>query len=323
MGKAEYKFNKETLEYERVKISKKDKVKKVGWFFSSSLFLAFIILLAAYPLLKNYVASEQLEENKKLKLEYSYLNSKFDELSKELSTLQLRNDSVYADIFGIPPVSENLKIAGTGGTDPFEHLRGYSNSKLMIETATRIKELESHLKVHQHGFERIEKLSKIRNEKLACIPAIQPIHNHNLIRTSSGFGMRMHPVYKVMKMHTGLDFTAKVGTKIFATGDGVIKEVSASKIGYGNHVVIDHGFGYETLYAHLSDFEVRKGQKIKRGEVIGYVGNTGTSTGPHLHYEVIKNGRQINPVNFFFNDITYEEYREMVEISTRLSTTMD
>lgn len=323
MGKAEFKFNKETLEYERVQVSKKDRFKKIGWLFSSSLFIAVVILVASYPLLKGFVAAEQIEENKKLRLEYSYLNSQFDELANELNTLQLRNDSVYADIFGIPPVSENLKIGGTGGRDPYEHLKGFSNSKLMIETAKKINRLSAELEVHKHGFERIEKLSKIRNDKLACVPAIQPIHNHNLIRTSSGFGMRLHPVYKVMKMHTGLDFTAKVGTKIFATGDGVIKEVSRSKIGYGNHVVIDHGFGYTTLYAHMSDFEVRQGQKVKRGEVIGYVGNTGTSTAPHLHYEVTKNGRQINPANYFFNDITYDEYKEMVEISSRLSTSMD
>jgi murein DD-endopeptidase MepM/ murein hydrolase activator NlpD len=158
---------------------------------------------------------------------------------------------------------------------------------------------------------------------LASIPAIQPISNQELKRMASGFGYRMHPIYKTRKLHTGMDFTAPTGTEIFSTGNGVIKKVVNSKRGYGHHIVIDHGFGYETLYAHMSKFNVIRGQKIRRGDVIGYVGSTGTSTAPHLHYEVHKDNRKINPINFYFNDLTPDEYDEMIEISSSANQSFD
>ena len=179
------------------------------------------------------------------------------------------------------------------------------------------------INIHKKGFERIDKLANTRAEKLSHVPAVQPIHNHNLIRTASGFGMRMHPVYGVPKMHSGIDFTAKTGTDIYSTGDGVVENVKRSYTGYGKHVIINHGFGYKTLYAHMSEFSVRKGQKVKRGDIIGKVGNTGTSTGPHLHYEVIRNNKKIDPANFFFNDLNYDQYQEMVKISSQINTSLD
>jgi len=323
MSKAKFKFNNKTLQYEKVELSWKDRFKKLGIHFGFSALLSLVFIVAAFPFVEQIIARKQISENKKLISEYQFLNSKVEELSNELSILRLRDDSVYANIFGVPPVSQNLRIAGTGGADEFDHLKGFSNSKLMIASAKKLSALESRVEIHKKGFERIEKLSNTRDKKLSHIPAIQPIHNHNLIRTASGYGMRLHPVYNVYKMHTGLDFTAKVGTKIFSTGDGIVVEVTSSRTGYGNHIVINHGFGYQTLYAHLNTMEVSIGQKIKRGEVIGTVGNTGTSTAPHLHYEVIKNGQKVNPANFFFNDLDYEEYKEMMKISERLNTSMD
>jgi murein DD-endopeptidase MepM/ murein hydrolase activator NlpD len=193
----------------------------------------------------------------------------------------------------------------------------------MLESANLIATLERQVNIHKSGFDRIKNLAGTRSARLSHVPAIQPIHNHNLIRTASGFGMRMHPVYKVPKLHTGVDFTAKTGTEIFAAGDGVVFNVKKSYTGYGQHVIIDHGFGYKTLYAHMSKFKVRKGQKVKRGDVIGLVGNTGTSTGPHLHYEVIRDNKKIDPANFFFNDLNFEEYQEMIEISSQINTSLD
>ena len=323
MDNTNFKFNKKTLEYEKVEVSWRARLKKAGLHLGVSLSLALLIIVGSYPLVSRYSEKEKLQEIEKLQTEYDAMNRKVEEIALELNVLKMRDDSVYADIFGVPPVSKTLRIGGTGGIDEFENLRGYSNSELMLKSAQLVRTLENQVNIHKKGFERIHKLSNTRSSKLAHVPAIQPIHNHNLIRTASGFGMRLHPVYNVMKMHSGIDFTAKIGTDINATGDGVVTSVKVSRTGYGKHVIIDHGFGYKTLYAHLSAFKVNKGQKVKRGDIIGKVGNTGTSTGPHLHYEVIRNNKKIDPAHFFFNDLDYEQYQEMVKISTQINTSLD
>lgn len=323
MEKTNFKFNDKTLEYEKIEVSLRDRLKKVGLHLGVSLGLAFAFAIASYPIVSKISNKEKNAEIEKMEEEYEKLNQTVKELTNTLQVLQTRDDSVYADIFGVPPVSRSLRIGGTGGVDEFKALRGYNNSELMLTSAELIKTLENKINIHKKRFQRIEKLAGTRSEKLAHIPAIQPIHNHNLIRTASGFGMRIHPVYGVPKLHSGVDFTAKVGTDIFSTGDGVVESVKNSYTGYGKHVIIDHGFGYKTLYAHMNKFKVHKGQKVKRGEVIGEVGNTGTSTGPHLHYEVIRNNRKIDPANFFFNDLNYDQYKEMIQISSQINTSLD
>lgn len=323
MEKTNFKFNKKTLEYEKVEVSLRERLKKVGLHLGVSIGLALLVIIGSYPIVSHYSEREKIEEINKLKAEYSIMNIKVEKIVTQLEVLKMRDDSVYAGIFGVAPVSKSLRIGGTGGIDEFKNLRGYSNTELMLQSAQLIKTLENQVNIHQKGFERIKKLAHSRSEKLSHIPAIQPIHNHNLIRTASGFGMRMHPVYNVPKMHSGIDFTAKKGTEILATGDGVIENIKKSYTGYGKHVIINHGFGYKTLYAHMSEFSVRKGQKIKRGDIIGKVGNTGTSTGPHLHYEVIRANKKIDPANFFFNDLNYDQYQEMVKISTQINTSLD
>lgn len=323
MNKEKFKFNEKTFQLEKVEDSLKQKFKKVGLHFGFSLGLALTFIVLSYPIVSRIIANQQISENSKLKLEYRDLNAKLKDLNEDLSVLRLRDDSVYSEIFGVTPMAKSLTIAGTGGSDQLEHLRGYANSELMLESGEQLLELEAKMNIHKNRFSKIERLSNTRSDKLASVPAVQPIHNHNLIRTSSGFGMRVHPVYNVMKMHTGIDFTARVGTEIYSTGNGVVTSVRRDRKGYGKHVVIKHGHGFETLYAHMSKHAVRVGQKVKRGELIGYVGNSGTSTSAHLHYEVIKDGRKINPANFFFNDLTYGEYSEMVKISSSISTSLD
>lgn len=323
MKKTNFKFNDKTLEYEKVEITWRERFKKAGLHMGVSLTLALVIIVASYPIVTRLSFGEQIKENQELKEEYELMNEKVALLAQELSVLRLRDDSVYADIFGVAPISKDLRIGGTGGTDEFKNLKKYKNNELMLESANLIATLERQVNIHKSGFDRIKNLAGTRSARLSHVPAIQPIHNHNLIRTASGFGMRMHPVYKVPKLHTGVDFTAKTGTEIFAAGDGVVFNVKKSYTGYGQHVIIDHGFGYKTLYAHMSKFKVRKGQKVKRGDVIGLVGNTGTSTGPHLHYEVIRDNKKIDPANFFFNDLNFEEYQEMIEISSQINTSLD
>jgi len=323
MNKEKFKFNEKTYQFEKVEVSLKQKFKQLGIHSGLSLTIALVFIVVSYPIVSRIIGRQQLAEIEKVKTEYKQLTSQFGIVTEELSVLQLRDDSIYSDIFGVEPVASSLRLAGTGGSNKTSHLEGFDNSELMINSSEQLNELIAKLAVHKKRFETIAELSKTRSQKLATVPAVQPIHNHNLIRTSSGFGMRIHPVYHVKKMHTGIDFTAKKGTKIYATGDGVIQEVTNSRSGYGKHVIIKHGFGYQTLYAHMSGFAVKRGQKITRGQLIGYVGNTGTSTASHLHYEVIKQGRKINPANFFFNDLTYGEYSELVKIGEGITTSLD
>ena len=323
MDKNNFKFNDKTLEYEKVEVSFLKRLKKAGLHLGVSTVLALIIIVASYPLITLYTEKEKNQEIKKLQETYSSMNQQIKDISNELEILKMRDDSIYSGIFGVSPVSKSLRIGGTGGTDEFDYLNGYDNSDLMLKSAQLIKSLENQLKIHKKGFDRIDKLAHTRSKKLSHIPAVQPIHNHNLIRVASGFGMRMHPVYNVPKMHHGIDFTAKTGTDIYATGDGIVERVRKSYSGYGKHVIINHGFGYKTLYAHMHAFSVKQGQKVKRGDIIGKVGNTGTSTGPHLHYEVIRNNRKIDPSNFFFNDLNYEQYQEMIKISSQIKTSLD
>ena len=323
MDKNNFKFNDKTLEYEKVEVSFLKRLKKAGLHLGVSVVLALIIIIVSYPLITRYTEKEKNQEIEKLQETYSKMNQQIQDISSELEVLKMRDDSIYSGIFGVSPVSKSLRIGGTGGTDEFDYLRGYDNSDLMLQSAQLVKSLENQLKIHKKGFDRIDKLAHTRSEKLSHIPAVQPIHNHNLIRVASGFGMRMHPVYNVPKMHYGIDFTAKTGTDIYATGDGKVERVRKSYSGYGKHVVINHGFGYKTLYAHMHDFSVKQGQKVKRGDIIGQVGNTGTSTGPHLHYEVIRNNKKIDPTNFFFNDLNYEQYQEMIKISSQIKTSLD
>jgi murein DD-endopeptidase MepM/ murein hydrolase activator NlpD len=205
----------------------------------------------------------------------------------------------------------------------YKYLQGFGSSELMVETSERIDRISKQLYIQSKSFDEVAKLVKGKEQLLASIPAIQPISNKNLKRQASGFGWRTHPIYKTQEFHPGMDFSAPSGTEIYATGDGIVERADAKAQGYGNHVVIDHGYGYKTLYGHMLKFTVRYGQKVKRGQLIGYVGNTGLSTGPHVHYEVIKGDKKINPVNYYYNDLTPEQYQKLIELSSQSSQTFD
>jgi murein DD-endopeptidase MepM/ murein hydrolase activator NlpD len=202
-------------------------------------------------------------------------------------------------------------------------LEGYRNSDLIIESAKKADQITKQLYIQSKSYDEVYQMAIQKEKMLASIPAIQPVSNKELKRMASGYGMRMHPIYKRRKMHTGMDFSAESGTEIYATGDGKIVEVTRSNRGYGNHVVIDHGYGYQTLYAHMSKFNVRRGEEIKRGQIIGYVGSTGTSVAPHLHYEVLKNRDKVNPINYYFNDLSPEEYEKMIEFASQPTQSFD
>lgn len=323
MSKIKYRFNTKSLTYERAKLTPKEIALRILSYLATGLVFSTVVIVLAYRFLDSPKEKQLLRENENLKIQYEILNKRVELLAAVLEDLQQRDDNIYRVIFEAEPIADNIRKAGFGGVNRYKELEGYDNSQLIIETTKKIDRLAKQMYIQSKSFDEVFKLAKGKEIMLASIPAIQPISNKDLTRLASGFGYRTHPIYKIQHLHTGLDFTAPVGTEVYAAGDGTIKEVNSEARGYGNHIIISHGFGYETLYAHLSKINVRPGQKVKRGEVIGYVGNTGTSTGPHLHYEVIKNGEKINPINFFYNDLTPEEYQKMIEIASQAGQSFD
>ncbi|MDA9564062.1 M23 family metallopeptidase [Flavobacteriales bacterium] len=317
-----YKYNTQTLSYEKVEKSAKDRAVTVLSLIVSGIFFALITWYVSQNFLASPKEKQQRRELAQLKLQYNLLNKRVDEMQDVMDDVQYRDDNIYRVIFEADPIPSNIRKSGRGGVNRYLHLDNYDNSNLVIETTKRLDQLEKQLYVQSKSFDEVYNMAIQKEKMLASIPAVQPVANKDLKRMASGFGRRIHPVYKTEMMHWGMDFSAPVGTEIYATGNGVIKKAKYQK-GYGKHIVIDHGYGYETYYAHMSQFKVRVGQKIKRGEIIGYVGNTGTSTAPHLHYEVHKNGTRLNPVNFYFNDLSPEEYDKMLELSSATNQSFD
>jgi murein DD-endopeptidase MepM/ murein hydrolase activator NlpD len=244
-----------------------------------------------------------------------------DLLFSVLEDMEHRDDQIYRVIFEAEPIPRSIRDAAIGGSDRYEQFEGFNNSKIIKATAERIDQLSSKLYVQSISYDEVFQMAKDKADMLAAIPAIVPIEKGTQ-RLVSGFGPRIHPIYKTLRPHTGVDFTAPTGTPIYAPGNGVVTTVERNRHGYGLMVIIDHGYGYETLYAHLSKFNVRVGQEVKRGEVIGFVGNTGVSTAPHLHYEVIRHGNKVNPINYFFNDLTPEEFEYIIEVASRVNQSL-
>ncbi|MBR2051612.1 MAG: M23 family metallopeptidase [Bacteroidales bacterium] len=323
MANTKYIFNPQTLEYEEYKTSRKKRFWSVVLYLLSTSVTAFIIVV----LIQNFFGSPtermQAREIEYLRLQYDIMNDKIDELDLLLGELEDRDDNIYRVIFEAEPIPSSVRKAGYGGSNRYMALDGYVNSDMVVNTAKRVDVLSSQLYVQSKSFDEIYEMAKNKNEMLACIPAIMPVKDTDIYRISSHYGQRTDPFYKVTKFHGGIDFSGPVGTGIYATGDGTVIRVEKNKSGYGNNVLIDHGYGYKTRYAHLHSFSVKKGDKVKRGQEIGKMGNTGKSTAPHLRYEVIKNNKTVNPINFFYNDITPEEYDKILELSQLPSQTMD
>lgn len=276
--------------------------------------VAFVIL--SYTFIDSPKEKMLQQENEQLKLQYQILNKKLDQVSEVLADMQKRDDNIYRVIFEAEPIPQNIRKAGFGGINRYAEFEKFESADLLVSTTKKLDQLTKQLYIQSISFDEVFELAKKKEDMLLSIPSIMPISNESLDKMSSGYGIRNHPILKIPLMHYGQDFTAKTGTEIYATGNGVVVEVKRALRGYGNHIIIDHGYGYQTLYAHLSKFNVHPGQKVMRGEVIGYVGNTGRSTAPHLHYEVIKNGDKVNPINFYYNDLTPEQYEEMIRISS-------
>lgn len=318
MARIKYYYDTETCKYERVKVKTQDVI-------FNFLGLASLIIACAVGLLMLYNAYFESPKELRLKHELAelkeYVNgldenvTKMDEI---LRALEKRDDDIYRIVLGAEPIDQDIRNAGVGGADRYENIRSSSSEfrDELVELYENVDKLKRKMYIQSKSYDEIVELAENKEKLYAAIPAIQPLSNKELVRLASGFGYRVHPVYKVKKLHTGIDFSAPIGTPIYATADGKVEDINVSFSGYGKTIQIDHGFGFGTRYAHMHDFAVKEGDMVKRGQVIGYVGNTGTSTAPHLHYEVIKNGSKINPVHYFFNDLNPDEYEKIVELAS-------
>ncbi len=318
-----YFYNTNTLKYEKVEISLTRKIFRVLGYLASVAVFATMVMIFAYTYIDSPKEKRLKREIEQLTLQYDFLQERLKIMEVVMEDLEDRDDNIYRVIFEAEPISDDIRKAGYGGVNKYKSLESFDYSDVVIETSKKLDRVAKEMYVQSKSYDELLKEVKNKNKLLSSIPAIQPIPNKNLRAMASGYGYRIHPIYKTSKMHTGMDFTAVIGTPIYATGDGYVSTADGSGRGYGNHVVLNHGYGYQTLYGHMSRIKARRGQSVKRGEIIGYVGNTGTSTAPHCHYEVRKNGKPINPINFYYNDLSPKEYQQMLEMSSRANQSFD
>lgn len=313
MGKEKYIYNKHTLRYEKANVPLKQQLLRV--FGVTGVIAGYTALIVALSPGSN--ASSQARELANMKQQYEAMNYQIDMMTSALNNIHERDDAIYRQVLEMDPTDQGVWSGGRGGSDKYADLRNLSDSELLITTSKKLAQLRHKLSVSAQSQDAIIKQAEDKEQMLASIPSIRPIRNlKKKIQHLSGFGYRTHPVFKTRKMHTGIDFGARKGTPIYATGDGKIVRVEYKKTGYGRNVVIDHGYGYKTLYGHMSKVKCKVGQKVKRGEVIGLVGNTGTSTAPHVHYEVLHKGKKINPLPFCLDGLSPEEYKAFVNAAT-------
>jgi murein DD-endopeptidase MepM/ murein hydrolase activator NlpD len=262
-------------------------------------------------------------EVQQLTIQYDLINREMGDIEGILDDLQKTDDNLYRTIFEAEPIPATLREGGVGGVNRYKSLEGYRNSNLVIETASRLDKIRKKVYLQSKSFDELIGLARNKEDMLRSVPAIIPISGKDLTRIASGFGLRIHPIYKIIKFHNGMDFTAPAGTDVYASGNGIVSAVQSSQRGLGKNIVIDHGFGYQSIYAHLSNFNVRVGQKVQRGDIIGYVGSTGTSIANHLHYEIKLNGANVDPVNYYFEDLSPAEYERVIEIASKTGQSFD
>lgn len=317
MSKTKYHFNPKSLTFEVSKTSMKQIIKRILMFLASAFSFAIVVVLIAFYILDSPKEKILKKENNALKDEIVLLQHKIDQIQGVVNDMQERDDHIYRTIFECTPYPQEKRTINL----PYQSYLAFNDKQaqeILNMTHTKLNQLLVSTAAQSHSFEEVLKMVEHKEEMMKCIPAIKPLKNGKLI---SGFGYRFHPILKVLRPHTGVDIVAPRGTPIYATADGKIIEQNGMS-GYGVNVVIDHGYSYKTLYAHLSKKVVKTGQTVKRGQIIGYVGSTGLSQAPHLHYEVIKNGVKVNPVHFFFNDVTPEEYQEILEASKKVNQSL-
>lgn len=325
MSKVKYYYDSETLSYRKID---KKKGRKFGIFLLSLLgiFLSGFLLLLVYLNLPGVETPKEKALQRELanmELRYDQLNRKMDQAEAVLDELANRDNNLYRVYFEANPIPEEQRKAGFGGVNRYRDLEGFDNSSLIVNTHKRLDILTKEIVVQSRSLDEVALLAEEKEKLLAAIPAIQPVRNEDLTHVASGFGYRSDPFTKARKFHGGMDFTAPRGTPVYASGDGVVSRADNTASGYGNHIRIDHGYGYESLYAHLYKYNVRKGQRVKRGDLIGFVGSTGRSQAPHLHYEIFKDSERINPINFYYGNLTPEEFAEMLKTAQKENQSLD
>ncbi len=318
-----YKFNPESLNFVRVRLGIGEILMRSLAYFVGSVIIAaiyWIIFASFFDSPKEKMLQREVQQ---LTIQYDLINREMGNVENVLDGLQKTDDNLYRTIFEAEPIPATLREGGVGGVNRYKSLEGYENSNLIIETVNRLDKIRRKVYLQSKSFDDLIGLAKNKEDMLRSVPAIIPISGKDLTRVASGFGLRIHPIYKIIKFHYGMDFTAPAGTDIYATGNGIVSSVQASQRGLGKNIIIDHGFGYTTTYGHLSNFNVRVGQKVQRGDIIGFVGNTGTSIANHLHYEIKLNGMNVDPVNYYFEDLTPAEYERMIEIASKTGQSFD
>ena len=324
MGKVKYYFDTENLAYRKIKRKKGRNLGYIALFLLASALFGFLSFFIAsnssyFETPKDKIQARQLEN---MKINYALLNEKIDQIDEVIIAMQERDNNIYKVYFNSAGF-DNEEKDSINARATFKQLLNYDNQKIINFTDTRVKTISKELATQSKSLDDILRLAKNKEKLLSAIPAIQPVKNEQLKHMASGFGYRSDPFTKARKMHKGMDFTSPTGTPVYATGDGVVRRADAGASGFGNHIVVNHGFGYETTYAHLSRYNCRPGKRVKRGDIIGFVGSTGRSQAPHLHYEVHKNGKVVNPINFYYGDISAVEYTAIAKMATQENQSFD
>ncbi len=325
MSKVKYYYDPDTLSYRKIEPKKSKKYRNIAFFILAAALFGFIglIFLLNTNLVNTPKELSLQREVQNYELQFDILDRKMQQMEEVLASIEDRDNNLYRLYFEANPIPEEQRRAGFGGVNRYKSLEGFNNSEIIIDATKRLDVIQKQMVIQSKSLDEIAKLAEEKEKLLAAIPAIQPVRNEDLTRMASGFGWRTDPFTKARKMHKGMDFTAPRGTPIFASGDGVVTRADNRSSGYGKHIRIEHGYGYLSLYAHLSKYNVTKGQKVKRGDLIGFVGNTGRSQAPHLHYEVWKDGEKINPINFYYGSLTAEEFQNMLKYATQENQSLD
>lgn len=310
MKKVKYYYDTENLAFKKLKVKNSTRIGYIFLFLTSAAVFGAMtyFLLLNTPWFDTPKDRMQAREIREMSLQYELLDRKVKDLENVLVAIEDRDNGLYRAYFNSAPIPEEQRKSGLGGVNRYQKFNELNNEELVVNTTKNVDRLSKRLAIQSKSLDEILVLAKEKSKLLTAMPAIQPVRNENLKSMASGYGYRSDPFTKVRKFHHGMDFSAKTGTPVFATGDGKVTRADNRASGYGNHIVINHGFGYETLYAHLSKYNVKPGQLVKRGDIIGFVGNTGRSEAPHLHYEVLSKGQPVNPINYYYGNITAEEF---------------
>jgi murein DD-endopeptidase MepM/ murein hydrolase activator NlpD len=312
MSSVKYYYDPETLSYRQVTSNKTTKLKYFVVFILLSALFGFLIVFAGSYYFESPNEKALKRELQNMELQYTILNQKIIEIEEVMDNIEDRDNTIYRLYFEANPIPEAQRNQGFGGINRYSKFEGYKNSDLISSSNKRLDILQKRIVIQSKSLDEIIELAKDKENFLSRIPAIQPIKNEDLTRMASGFGYRTDPFTKTRKFHAGMDFTAPRGTPIYATGDGIVKRADSRSSGYGKHIRINHGYGYTSLYAHLYKYNVKRNQRVKRGDIIGFVGSSGRSQAPHLHYEIYKDGKKINPVNFYYGNLTNEEFNNLL-----------